>query len=197
VSWTEHVLQFWEGVHKRSSNVHIGNTNAIDYVNYFEKVGPFARDLQKATSVLDVGPGFGRFLNDQRSKDKHAIEISELGRSRLAERGVKACAPGEIGSVGVDLAACLSVVQHCDEPAFKVILADTFRALRPGGRLYMNGIHGGHHTPSPEGLLHGGRCSYSPARVRELAAEAGFGVENDHVYRLGATEIWVFRLRKP
>lgn len=197
MSWNEHVLKFWEHVHRRGSNVHLGNTHAKDYTSYFTQAGPFAADLKRARAVLDIGPGFGRFLVSQAAKECHAIDVSEVSRKRSEEQGATAHAPGKIGSGLADLVTCLSVVQHCDEPAFKTILADASRALRPGGVFYLNGVHGGHHTPSPEGKLSGGRFSYSPARVRELAAEYGLGVEGEHVYRLGALEVWIFRLAKP
>jgi len=195
--WEEHVLNFWEHVHRRGSNVHIGGTQARDYTTYFSQAGPFAKDLERASGVLDIGPGFGRFLLSQPSKARHAIDVSEVSRRRSEEQGATAHAPGKIGASLVDLAACLSVVQHCDEPSFRIILSDAFRALRSGGVFYLNGIHGGHHTPSPEGKLSGGRFSHTPARVRELATESGFDVQGEHVYRLGAIEVWVFRLAKP
>jgi 2-polyprenyl-3-methyl-5-hydroxy-6-metoxy-1,4-benzoquinol methylase len=197
MSWNEHVLNFWEHVHRRGSNVHIGNTHAKDYTSYFTQAGPFAADLKRAKAVLDIGPGFGRFIEALPAKECHAIDVSEVSRKRSESQGAIAHAPGKIGAGLVDLVTCLSVVQHCDESAFKVILSDAARALRPGGRFYLNGVHGGHHTPSPEGRLSGGRFSYSPARARELAAENGLSVVGENVYRLGALEVWVLCLGKP
>jgi len=193
-AWSEHVLEFWEGVHKRGSNVHIGNTQAADYATYFSKAGPFAKDLAAAQSVLDIGPGFGRYLAAAQGKSKRAIDVSRLARERVRGMGVVAHAPGEIPAGVSDLATCLSVIQHCAEEAVGVIMSDSARALRSGGRFYLNGVHGGHHTPSPEGRLHGARFSYSLDYMKELAGQNGFSVIGEHSYRVGALGVWILCL---
>jgi SAM-dependent methyltransferase len=195
-TFEDHVLAFWEGVHKRGSVVHLGATTAQDYSDYFSKAGHFPADLAAASSVLDIGPGHFNYLNALAHKERHAVDVSALCRDKARTFGVEAYAPGEIGAGVADLATCLSVIQHCEVGAVEVIFADTARALRKGGRFYLNGIHGGHHTPSPEGLLSGGRCSHSLDCMREIAERHGFAVNGEHFYRAGALGIWILCLEK-
>jgi SAM-dependent methyltransferase len=197
MSWEDHVQEFWEGVHKRGASVHIGNTQAEDYTTYFSQAGPFVSDLERSKAVLDIGPGFCRFLDALKGKARLAVDVAETSRDRARGVGAEAFAPGDVGAGVADLVTCLSVIQHCDEPSTKVILADAARALRSGGAFYLNGVFGGHHTPSPEGLLHGGRFSYSPDRMRELLQESGLAVDGEHVYKIGALTVWIFRAIKP
>jgi hypothetical protein len=108
--------------------------------------------------------------------------------------GVEAHAPGEVPADVSDLATCLSVIQHCAEEAVDVIMSDAARALRSGGRFYLNGVHGGHHTPSPEGRLSGARFSHSLDFMKKLAAKKGFSVVGEHDYRVGALGVWILCL---
>lgn len=195
--WDAGVREFWDHAHSRGSTTRLGNTKAHQYTDYFSKAGPFAEDLLNADSVLDIGPGFGDYLRSATDKDRHAIDVSKVSRERVEGMGVTAYAPGEIGEEVVDLVTCLSVVQHCNLEAVELLFADAFRALRPKGHFYLNGVHGGHSSSDPRKLLSAGRCSHSLDDVRELAELQGFQVVATHAYSLGSTGVWILYLAKP
>ena len=195
--WTQHVEDFWDGVHRRGSVVHLGGTKAEDYTSYFGKAGPFAEDFAKAGAVLDIGPGLCRYLEACKGKWRHAIEVSSVGRERVNSAGASAYEPGKVPADLSDLTTCLSVIQHCDELSTKVLIQDAARATRSGGRFYLNGVEGGHHTPSQEGLLYGGRFSYGVERMLEIAKGNGFTEFGREVYKLGALTVWILCLDRP
>lgn len=196
MTWDDTVREFWDVSHKRGSTLRLGRTSAAEHADYFGRVGPFAEDLHAAKAVLDVGPGFGFFLASLEGKKAYAIDVSSVSRDRVRAMGVQAFGPGEIGSSLVELATCLSVVQHCDEPAVGLILDDVARALVTGGSFYVNGVCGGHCRPTKEGLLGGGRFRNEADRVIELAKSRRMSVSGDHRYRLGAVGVWILRFTK-
>jgi SAM-dependent methyltransferase len=195
IPWASGVKTFWDDAHRKGSSTRLGLTKAHQYGDYFSKVGPFGVDLNNARSVLDVGPGLGNYMRSVEGKERHAIDVSQVSRERMEGMGVKAYCPGEIGAGVADLATCLSVIQHCTREASDLVFADVARALRPGGKFYLNGICGGHGSSNPTRLVTGGRCSYSPAEACELAERHGFVVTEQHVYSSG--RVWILYLTKP
>jgi hypothetical protein len=196
VEWAEGVKEFWDESHRKGSPTRLGRTEAHEYSEYFSKVGPFPQDLAVAQVLLDVGPGLGAYLREHQGRERHAIDVSEVSRTRAEGLGATAHAPGEIGAVGADLATCLSVIQHCRPPAAELVFADVARALRKGGKFYVNGITGGHHSSVPARLVSAGRCSYTPEGAVAMAENAGFKVAGKHVYKLGSTGVWILYLLK-
>jgi 2-polyprenyl-3-methyl-5-hydroxy-6-metoxy-1,4-benzoquinol methylase len=198
IPWSAGVQKFWDEAHRKGSPTRLGLTEAHQYGEYFSKAGPFGVDFNNALGFLDVGPGLGAYMRSiPEGKDRHAIDVSRVSRLRMEELGVKAYKPGEIGVGVADLATCLSVIQHCTKEASDLIFADVARALRPGGKFYLNGICGGHASSHPTRLVTSGRCSYTPAEACALAERHGFEVLEQHVYKGGSTTIWILYLTKP
>jgi hypothetical protein len=193
----KYVEEFWDEVHGKASVLHLGNTPASRYTEYFSQAGPFEEDLAAAASVIDIGPGFYNYLASLEGKERHAVDVSEVSREKGRAMGVEVYAPGEVGADVSDLATCLSVVQHCDRGAVETIMSDAYRALRPGGRFYLNGVDGSRNGTPPEVLLRKGKFGYAPDEACAMAEEAGFGVHRKHVYKLGPLGVWILCLEKP
>lgn len=188
---------YWDKAHAQNSLTQLGRGSVENQYDYWSRVGPFLEDLDSAASVLDVGPGLGRYLAAQEGKDRYAIDVSEVSRLRMRDMGVAAYAPGDIGGFDIDLATCLSVVQHCDKRAVEIILSDVARALRVRGRFYVNGLDVGHdNSGDPAVLMRRARFSYKVAAMCAMADDYGFAVVNEHSYGHGSFSVWILCLEK-
>jgi SAM-dependent methyltransferase len=176
------ILEFWNTVHAGQLTEHLGDTSRSDYVDFLSGVGDFKGQLASANTVLDYGPGKANFLMSiPRSIRRCAIDISPVARQRLIVHGVEAYPPGggseEMIEGQIDLATCISVVQHCTEPTVRFILQDIANALRVGGHLYMNGIvEIKSATDDIESKMRHGRSGHALASV--IAAARVFGLEH-------------------
>jgi SAM-dependent methyltransferase len=187
-----HAEKFWDKAHQRGSGPHVRPKGPHRYTEYFELAGPFQEDVNASSAVLDIGPGMGQFLDSLEGKEKYAIDVSSVSRERTRRMGGQAFEPGKIGAGVVDLATCLSVVQHCDLEASRLIFSDASRALRPGGLFYLNAIHGV-SKGEPMSLLSRGRFAHD---LDELIELAGFSVAGKHTHRVGNAHFWILRLVK-
>jgi SAM-dependent methyltransferase len=177
------ILEFWNTVHAGQLTEHLGDTSRSDYVDFLSNVGDFRSHLASANTVLDYGPGKANFLMSiPSSVRRFAIDISPVARQRLIVHGIEAYPPGggseEMLEGQIDLATCISVVQHCTEPTVRFILQDIANALRIGGHLYMNGIVEIRETTDDiESKMRHGRSGHTLANV--IAAARIFGL--DHI----------------
>jgi SAM-dependent methyltransferase len=101
----------------------------------------FQRYVGRDDVVLDLGPGFGEFLNHIRCGHRIAVDIERLsGRSLPAGTEEVLVASDRLSSkvspASVDIVFCSNFFEHLpDTQTFLTTLAEIRTVLRPGGRL--------------------------------------------------------------
>jgi SAM-dependent methyltransferase len=99
----------------------------------------FSKQVSADDCVLDLGCGYGDFINSVVARQRIAID-SWPGFTRHIARGVEAI----VGSVtnleqlpdgGVDFAFASNLLEHLSRPDVSRLLAELGRKLRPGGSL--------------------------------------------------------------
>ena len=185
--------QFWDSKHRINSGSGLGRSTAQQYIDYFNKVGPFAEDLEDAESIIDIGPGLCNFLNAYPMKERYGVDISSVGRQKMESHGIKAYAPGQAPEEIADLATCLSVIQHCTADQVEAILFDIATALKPGGVFYANGVYTGCENADESSLLKRARFSHSLDFIREICEEYGLAITDEHPYKGHGMQIWIIR----
>jgi SAM-dependent methyltransferase len=89
--------------------------------------------------VLDLGAGYCFFVNQVAARERHAIDLNE-GMPRFAAPGVDAHV-GSCEDLGFaqdghfDVVMASNLFEHLDRAAMNRTLAETWRVIRPGGRL--------------------------------------------------------------
>ena len=131
---------FWDDVFVHDRTDWVKDHPPDHFLDVLELSGPFATELERAKTVLDVGPGRGRLLEACLRRRRHAVEISATNARRLQARGVVVHAPGETIAAEVDLAWSVSCFPHCDPAMQRVLLAQVYGALRPGGVFYLEHV---------------------------------------------------------
>jgi len=104
----------------------------------------FARYIDKDATVLDLGCGYGQFINNIRCARKHAMDLNPNARGYLAP-GVEflqqdCSQPWELPADTLDVVFTSNFFEHLPS---RDLLADTLlearRCLRPGGRIIAMG----------------------------------------------------------
>jgi SAM-dependent methyltransferase len=104
----------------------------------------FSRYLGGVTSVLDLGCGFGHFVNQVDVAERHAIDLNPDVARRL-DPGVqlhsqRADDPWPLEDGRLDLVFTSNFLEHLPSPAaMTATLAEAHRCLRPGGRIICMG----------------------------------------------------------
>jgi SAM-dependent methyltransferase len=101
--------------------------------------GYFQRLVPEDGCTLELGAGYGHFINHVRSRRKIAIDIWE-GLKRYAAPDVEtliqdACDLGGVEPGSVDFAFASNLAEHLTQPEFGRLLAQLREKLRPGGTL--------------------------------------------------------------
>ena len=203
---TSDMQGFWDDVHRTRWVPSLGETTFDEYVEYLSGAGPFREELADAQAVLDVGPGFGKFLAGCQELGKRcfAVEISAENRTTLGLRGVLSWAPGEFArsnaAINMDVATCISVMQHCNEAMVLTLLRDVYAALRSDGVFYANGIINHQmRTQTDAENTRGGSHSYTLHDIQRMATAAGLVLAGSKQYPHPDfnIDVWIARMVKP
>lgn len=116
-----------------------------------------------AAAVLDLGCGFGEWINRIPAAERHGMDLNSDARTRLAPEIVfheQDCTrPWPVGPGSLDVVVTSNFFEHLpDKTALRATLRHVRSALRPGGRLIAMGpniaaLHGrywdffDHHLP--------------------------------------------------
>jgi SAM-dependent methyltransferase len=104
----------------------------------------FERYLQGVESVLDLGSGWGHFINHVDVPRRYAIDLNPDAR-RWLDPGVELVAadaldPWPVGDGSLDLVFSSNFLEHLpSREAVSTVLDHAHRHLRPGGRLVLLG----------------------------------------------------------
>ncbi|NLD43952.1 MAG: class I SAM-dependent methyltransferase [Chloroflexi bacterium] len=175
-----------------------GNDGAAFWAWGRERAGELARYMPRgAECVVDYGCGVGRVLTAIDAPRRVGVDVSREMLAMAANTD-PACEWRQtdgrsipLGDGEADFVYSLLVLQHMDAADVGAVIADTYRALRPGGTCYhlfsgfgngwspnatlargpmrWQGSREGAHHPA-----HGALC-YNGTIVDQLGAEAGFG----------------------
>jgi SAM-dependent methyltransferase len=102
--------------------------------------GWFSRYLTGVDSLLDLGCGWGAFVNQVSAPQRYAIDLNPDARSHLQD-GVTlftqpSSDPWPLPDASLDLVFTSNFLEHLpDRAAITATLAEASRCLRPGGRL--------------------------------------------------------------
>lgn len=194
--------EFWDAVFRRGDRRWVKDRSADELVGSMMMVGPFEEDLERARSVLDVGPGEARLLRRTRSVRKAwAIEVSSGRRAELDRLGIHAVAPDCGPYLVADLAWSTGCFQHCTPEMQKTLLRQVFKALRPGGVFYLQCVQHREGFPDcrEEDRLPAGRYCVPFAEFMQWPETDGFTCTNlvwQHMGRDCPIIAWWVRLVK-
>jgi len=175
----------------------------------------FQRFVREQDVVLDVGCGFGEFLNHLRAARRIGLDLDPLAREHLAPgvefHRVSALDLGVFPESSVDVVFCSNVLEHLPrKSAVEDFLAGARRVLRPGGALLVMGPNirctGGaywdfwdHHTPITERSLveamhlQGLRADLCVARFLPYATKSSLP-QHPSLVRLYLALPWAWRM---
>ena len=100
----------------------------------------FQRYVPADAAVLDLGCGFGEFINHVRCRERHAMDLNPATSGHLAP-GVQfhsqdCSARWPLPAASLDVVFTSNFFEHLpDKLALKLTLLEAARCLRPGGRL--------------------------------------------------------------
>ncbi len=147
-------------------------TETADYRNRVWKILTkqfFSRWISASSTVLDLGCGYGEFINNVVAKEKFAMDLNPDSASRLSSE-VKFlrqdCSEAwAVEESSLDVVFTSNFFEHLpDKDCLKGTLSETYRCLRPGGLIiamgpnikYLPGLYWDffdHHTILTEASL--------------------------------------------
>ncbi len=100
----------------------------------------FARYLEGVDTVLDLGAGWGHFVNQVDVPTRYAIDLNPDAPNRLAPGvvlvGTDATTPWQVDAGSLDLVFTSNFLEHLpSRDAVAEVLGHARRSLRPGGRI--------------------------------------------------------------
>lgn len=100
----------------------------------------FAPYVKGCEAVLDLGSGYGEFINQVQAPSRYAIDLNP-GAGRRLEPAIEwfeqdSSQPWPVPDGRLDLVFTSNFLEHLpDEPRLLATLREAYRCLRPGGRL--------------------------------------------------------------
>ncbi len=99
------------------------------------------RYIPLGAAVLDIGTGYGDFINNVRAGRKAAIDLSASAKQHLApdvEFHVGSCTSmPQFASESFDAVFASNVFEHLSREELVAALEESMRVLRPGGRIVL------------------------------------------------------------
>lgn len=98
------------------------------------------RFIAPGGDVLDVGTGYGDFINNVRARRKAALDLSDAVASHLApdvEFKAQSCTEMPYPAESFDAVFASNVLEHLDAAQARQMLGEAQRVLRPDGRLVL------------------------------------------------------------
>jgi len=100
----------------------------------------FSRWVPPDAAVLDLGVGYGEFINNVRAARKFAMDLNPDSREQVSADAtfvLHDCAePWPLGTASLDIVFTSNFFEHLpDKAALSATLLEAWRCLRPGGRL--------------------------------------------------------------
>jgi SAM-dependent methyltransferase len=130
-----------EAIYNRRFNAHIAYRNQVWRVltaRFFSRyVGPEA-------TVLDLGCGYGEFINNIACRGRYAMDLNSRARRHLSEEVVfleqDCSAPWPLAAGSLDVVFSSNFFEHLpSKEVMKDTLAEARRCLRKGGRIIAMG----------------------------------------------------------
>lgn len=97
--------------------------------------------IPKDSVVLDLGAGYGAFINNVQAKERHALDQSDT-IVRYAAEGVKTHVQSctdlcGLGDGYFDVVFASNLLEHLDRDETEKTLAEVWRVLKPAGKLIL------------------------------------------------------------
>jgi SAM-dependent methyltransferase len=126
--------------------------------------------IKSTEHILDLGCGYGEFINHAKCKVRHAMDLNPKTQSQLDDKIVfhkQDCSePWKIDQNSLDLVFTSNFFEHLpNKECLDRTMCEVKKALKPGGRLISNGTK--HKCPERTilGFLGSSCCSLRPILV--------------------------------
>lgn len=96
------------------------------------------RFIPKESAVLDLGCGYGDFVNNISAESKYAIDLNPDNKKYMQKDvnffGASVLEPFPIADNSIDVVFASNLLEHFDDAELATILNSVKRCLKPGGR---------------------------------------------------------------
>lgn len=130
-----------DATYKRRFNAHLAYRNRVWSVLAAKY---FSRLIAPGATVLDLGCGYGEFINNIACKRKYGIDLNARAKQYLGEDVAfiaQDCSlPWPLPDDGLDVVFTSNFFEHLpSRQALSDVLRQALRCLRPGGRIFAMG----------------------------------------------------------
>ncbi len=96
------------------------------------------RYIPSTDKVIELGTGYGSFINQVRAGEKHALDISDVSREHLDQDVIfhpgSSCNMKDIPSSYFDCVFASNLLEHLTEEELQTTLLEVRRVLKEGGK---------------------------------------------------------------
>jgi SAM-dependent methyltransferase len=141
----------------------------------------FSRWIPTGATILDLGSGYGEFINHVRAARKYAMDLNPDAATRVASPISFLChdcsTAWPIESDSLDIVFTSNFFEHLPhKTALSATLSESFRCLKPGGKLIAMGPNI-KYLPGAYWDFYDHHIPLSEASLAEALAVAGFEAE--------------------